>query len=101
LKTKIGDLSCNDIKAIPSAKLLTLRQSYFVDNFIHLLLYWVIENDKQGNYVRKFMWQLCGYDRVDISLTVPSSAVLKWYKKKSNAQMSYKCHVYPPRKVAT
>jgi hypothetical protein len=25
--------------------------------------------DKYGNYVRKFMWQLCGWDRVDICMT--------------------------------
>jgi hypothetical protein len=56
------------------------------------------------------MWQLCGYDRVDISLTVPSSAVLKIVKSMCNGtkknqihtyEMSYNCHVYPPRRVAT
>jgi hypothetical protein len=25
--------------------------------------------DKYGNYVRKFMWQLCGWGRVDICMT--------------------------------
>jgi hypothetical protein len=25
--------------------------------------------DKNGNYVRKFMWQLCGWDIVDICMT--------------------------------
>jgi hypothetical protein len=25
--------------------------------------------DKYANYVRKFMWQLCGWGRVDISMT--------------------------------
>jgi hypothetical protein len=48
--------------------------------------------DKYSNYVRKFMWQLCGWGRVDISLTVDSRAILKIVesmcndiKKKSNA----------------
>jgi hypothetical protein len=40
--------------------------------------------NKYGNYVRKFIWQLCGYDRVDISLTVHSRAIkilinVQWY----------------------
>jgi hypothetical protein len=26
--------------------------------------------DKYGNYVRKFMWQLYGWGRVDISMTI-------------------------------
>jgi hypothetical protein len=25
--------------------------------------------DKYGNYVRKLMWQLCGWDRDDICMT--------------------------------
>jgi hypothetical protein len=25
--------------------------------------------DKYGNYVRKFMWQLCGWGRVEICVT--------------------------------
>jgi hypothetical protein len=25
--------------------------------------------DKYGNYVGKFMWKLCGWDRVDICMT--------------------------------
>jgi hypothetical protein len=25
--------------------------------------------DRYGNYARKFMWQLCGWGRVDISMT--------------------------------
>jgi hypothetical protein len=40
--------------------------------------------DKYGNYVRKCMWQLCGLDRVDISLTVHSRAVLKIVKSMCN-----------------
>jgi hypothetical protein len=49
--------------------------------------------DKYGNYVRKFMWELCGQDRVDICLTVHSRAILKIVKsmcnaiKKSNARL--------------
>jgi hypothetical protein len=49
--------------------------------------------DKYGNCVRKFMWQVCGWDRVDISLTVQSRAILKIIKstcnaiKKSNARL--------------
>jgi hypothetical protein len=40
--------------------------------------------DKYGNYVRKFMWRLCGWDRVDISLTVHSRAILKIVKSMCN-----------------
>jgi hypothetical protein len=50
--------------------------------------------DKYGNYVRKYMWQLCGLDRPDTSLTVHSRAILKivksmcnGIKKKSNARL--------------
>jgi hypothetical protein len=49
---------------------------------------------KYGNYVRTCMWLLCGYGRVDISLTVHSRAILKTVKsmcndikKKSNARL--------------
>jgi hypothetical protein len=35
---------------------------------------------KYGNYVRKFMWQMCGVDRADIFLTVHSRAILKIVK---------------------
>jgi hypothetical protein len=40
--------------------------------------------DKYGNHVRKCMWQLCGYDRVDIYLTVHSRATLKIVKSMWN-----------------
>jgi hypothetical protein len=49
---------------------------------------------KYGNYVEKFMWQLCGWVGVDISLTVHRRAILKVAKsmcngiiKKSNARL--------------
>jgi hypothetical protein len=35
-------------------------------------MYWVILKmivEKYGKYVRKFMWQLCGWGRVDICMT--------------------------------
>jgi hypothetical protein len=31
--------------------------------------------DKYGNYVRKFIWQLCGWGRVDICMTLHMRAV--------------------------
>jgi hypothetical protein len=40
--------------------------------------------DKSGSYVRGFMWQLCGWVRVDISLTVHSRAILKVVKSMCN-----------------
>jgi hypothetical protein len=42
--------------------------------------------EKYGIYVRKCMWQLCGQDRDDISLTVHSRAILKIVKSMSNAR---------------
>jgi hypothetical protein len=64
--------------------------------------------EKYGNYVRKCMWQLCGYDRDDISLTVHSRAILKIVKSMSNVkcqmhanEMSYNCQPYPTHTVAT
>jgi hypothetical protein len=33
--------------------------------------------DKYGNYVRKFMWQLCGWGRVDICIG-RSNEILGW-----------------------
>jgi hypothetical protein len=63
--------------------------------------------NKYGNYVRKFIWQLCGYDRVDISLTVHSRAIkilinVQWYKKNQMHayEMSYKRQLYPTHTVA-
>jgi hypothetical protein len=44
-----------------------------------------------GNYVRKFMWQLCGQGRVDISLTVHSRAILKTVKSMCNDIKKIKC----------
>jgi hypothetical protein len=46
---------------------------------------------KYGNYVRKFMWQLCGWDTVDISLTVHSRAILKIVKSTYNGIKTIKC----------
>jgi hypothetical protein len=46
---------------------------------------------KYGNYVRKCMWQLCGYGRVDISLTVHSRAILKTVKSMPNDIKKIKC----------
>jgi hypothetical protein len=48
--------------------------------------------DKYGNYVRKFMWQLCGWNRADISLTVHSRAI---------CQLSNKSQLYPTHTVVT
>jgi hypothetical protein len=42
--------------------------------------------DKYGNYVRKIMWQLCRKDRVDISLTVHTGAILKIVKSICNGK---------------
>jgi hypothetical protein len=47
--------------------------------------------NKYGNYVRKFMWQLCGSDRVDIFLTVHSRAILKIVKSMCNGIKQIKC----------
>jgi hypothetical protein len=47
--------------------------------------------NKYGNYVRKFMWQLCRWDRVDISLTVHSRAILKIVKSMCNGIKKIKC----------
>jgi hypothetical protein len=46
---------------------------------------------KYGNYVRKFMWQLCGKGRVDISLTVHSHAILYVVKSMCNGIEKIKC----------
>jgi hypothetical protein len=47
--------------------------------------------DKYGNYVRKFMWQLCGWGRVDISLTVDSRTILKIVESMCNDIKKIKC----------
>jgi hypothetical protein len=47
--------------------------------------------DKSGNYVRKFVWQLCGWDRVYISLTVQSREILKVVKSMCNGIKKIKC----------
>jgi hypothetical protein len=60
-------------------------------------------------WVRKFMWQLCGYERVDISLTAHSCAILKIVTSMCNGiknqmhayEMSYKYQLYPTHTVAT
>jgi hypothetical protein len=46
---------------------------------------------KYGNYVRKCMWPLCGWDRVDISLTVHSRAIWKIVKSTCNGIKTIKC----------
>jgi hypothetical protein len=46
---------------------------------------------KYGSYVRKFMWQLCGQGRVDISLTVHRRAILKVVKSMCNEIKKIKC----------
>jgi hypothetical protein len=35
--------------------------------------------DKYGKYVQKFMWQLCGWDRVDICMTFHKRAFVFFY----------------------
>jgi hypothetical protein len=55
------------------------------------------------------MWQLCGYERVDISLTAHSCAILKIVTSMCNGiknqmhayEMSYKYQLYPTHTVAT
>jgi hypothetical protein len=47
--------------------------------------------DKSGNYVHKFLWQLCGWDRVDIFLTVYSRTILKVVKSMCNEILKIKC----------
>jgi hypothetical protein len=47
--------------------------------------------DKYGNYVRKFMWQLRGWDRVKTSLTVHIRAILKIVKSACNGIKKIKC----------
>jgi hypothetical protein len=61
--------------------------------------------DKCANYVRGFVWQLCGWDRVDLFLTFHSRAFLKIvisvYNGKEKYEMSYSCQPYPTHTVAT
>jgi hypothetical protein len=61
------------IKFIKSGSITPISISHLL-NLISNDKYWVIQNDKMivekyGNYVRTFMWQLCGWDRVDICMT--------------------------------
>jgi hypothetical protein len=46
---------------------------------------------KCDNYVRKCMWQLCRYDRVDISLTVHSRTILKIASQRAIVLKKIKC----------
>jgi hypothetical protein len=46
---------------------------------------------KYDNYVQKFMWQLCGWGRVDISVTVHSRAIVKTVKSMCNDIKKIKC----------
>jgi hypothetical protein len=59
--------------------------------------------DKYGNYVRKFMWQLCGWGRIDIFLTFHKRAfdfflyhcTLIWqFSKLRDYELSKKCQLY-------
>jgi hypothetical protein len=67
--------------------------------------------DKYGNYVRKFMWQLCGWGRVDIcmtfhkrafdffislhiDLTIFKIARLRPVKEMSTLSYPYSCHIH-------
>jgi hypothetical protein len=46
----------------PVYQLLTYK------TYDNIIMYWLIQNDvaKYGNYVRKFMWQLCEWGTVNI-----------------------------------
>jgi hypothetical protein len=46
--------------------------------------------DKYGNYVRKFMWQLCGWGRVDICMTFHMRAFDFFLPI-----FIHSCHTYP------
>jgi hypothetical protein len=50
-----------------------------------------------GNYVRKFMWQLCEWGRVDIFMTFHKRA----FDFLRDYELSRKCQLYPPHTVAT
>jgi hypothetical protein len=55
--------------------------------------------DKYGNYVRKFMWQVCGSGRVDICMTFHKRAFDLFYT--IDYELSKKCQLYPTHTVAT
>jgi hypothetical protein len=64
--------------------------------------------DKYGNYVRKFMWQLCEWGRLDICMTFHKLAfdfflyhcTLTIFKIVPH-ELSKKCQLYPTHIVAT
>jgi hypothetical protein len=66
--------------------------------------------DKYGNYVRKCMWQLCGWGTIDICMTFHKRALdiflyhctLIWqFSKLRDYELSKKCQLYPTNTVAT
>jgi hypothetical protein len=61
-----------------------------IQQHVMLGIYWVIV-DKYGNYVRKFMWQLCAWGRVEIFLIVHNRAILKIVKSMCNGIKKMKC----------
>jgi hypothetical protein len=65
--------------------------------------------DKYGNYVRKFMWQLYGWGRVDICMTFHTRAfdffitlhINLTIPKLGDYELSKKCQLNPTDTVAT
>jgi hypothetical protein len=64
--------------------------------------------DEYGNYVRKFMWRLCGWSRVDICMTFHMRAFDFFFitlhinlTKLRDYELSKKCQLYPTHTVAT
>jgi hypothetical protein len=76
-------------------------KTHFLESFLKAPSYkgygdWVIV-DKYSNYVRKCMWQLYGWDRVDICMTFHIRA----FDFFNNIALSKKCQLYPTHTVAT
>jgi hypothetical protein len=64
--------------------------------------------DKYGNYVRKFMWQLCGWRRADIwhFISVHLNFLYHWtliwqFSNLRHYELSKKCQLNPTHTVAT
>jgi hypothetical protein len=57
--------------------------------------------DKYGNYVRKFIWQLCGWGIVDICMTFHLRAFDFQFSKLRDYELSKKCQLYPTHTIAT
>jgi hypothetical protein len=55
--------------------------------------------DKYGNYVRKCMWQLCGWGRVDICMAFHMHAFEFFISL--HIDLTMKCQLHPTHIVAT